>query len=266
MTEGDGLYKAILAEPLDDSLRLIYADWLEECGGQPERAEFIRVQVELAKLPEISDAKPKAEPVTYAPGGFNTLGMRSGLYDIPLTPAQAEAVDRIIEKRKVLGERQQKLWDEADAPSGWKLTAEALPHIPNPARWNHGLVCLVEKYDRDNYYALYRRGFLGDVRAPIDFLERCLSDIRNLYPITSVVATDKTPTFLQKGYWTWHPRDVGMLVDHVSRLPRPVYNALPPGVSNRSLVPAGSGKVYDSKQDALDALSQGLLKLSRPAS
>lgn len=39
---------AILASPVDDSPRLIYADWLEEQGGEPERAEFIRVQCELA--------------------------------------------------------------------------------------------------------------------------------------------------------------------------------------------------------------------------
>lgn len=41
---------AILCEPDSDIPRLIYADWLEE-HGQGERAEFIRVQVELAKEP-----------------------------------------------------------------------------------------------------------------------------------------------------------------------------------------------------------------------
>jgi uncharacterized protein (TIGR02996 family) len=41
---------AILAEPDEDTPRLIYADWLEE-NGEPGRAEFIRVQCELARLP-----------------------------------------------------------------------------------------------------------------------------------------------------------------------------------------------------------------------
>lgn len=36
--------------PDDDTPRLVYADWLEE-KGQADRAEFIRVQCELAKLP-----------------------------------------------------------------------------------------------------------------------------------------------------------------------------------------------------------------------
>lgn len=40
----------IRAAPDDDSPRLIYADWLHD-HGDPERAEFIRVQCELARLP-----------------------------------------------------------------------------------------------------------------------------------------------------------------------------------------------------------------------
>jgi uncharacterized protein (TIGR02996 family) len=48
MTDADALFAAILADPADDAPRLVYADWLEE-HGQPERAEFIRVQCELAR-------------------------------------------------------------------------------------------------------------------------------------------------------------------------------------------------------------------------
>jgi len=43
------LLQAILANPDDDALRLIYADWLEEHNDA--RGEFIRVQIELATLP-----------------------------------------------------------------------------------------------------------------------------------------------------------------------------------------------------------------------
>jgi uncharacterized protein (TIGR02996 family) len=47
----EALFQAILAEPEEDTPRLVYADWLEEQGGPQEqaRAEFIRVQIELAK-------------------------------------------------------------------------------------------------------------------------------------------------------------------------------------------------------------------------
>jgi uncharacterized protein (TIGR02996 family) len=48
MNDGSALLASILANPDDDAPRLIYADWLDE-HGEPERAEFIRVQCELAK-------------------------------------------------------------------------------------------------------------------------------------------------------------------------------------------------------------------------
>lgn len=42
--------RAIAEQPDDDLPRLVYADWLDE-HGEPERAEFIRVQCELAARP-----------------------------------------------------------------------------------------------------------------------------------------------------------------------------------------------------------------------
>lgn len=48
MNDGAILLRNILEVPGDDAARLVYADWLQE-NGQPERAEFIRVQVELIK-------------------------------------------------------------------------------------------------------------------------------------------------------------------------------------------------------------------------
>jgi uncharacterized protein (TIGR02996 family) len=49
MSDGEGLLAAILANPDEDVPRLVYADWLQE-NGRPERAEFIRVQVEVARV------------------------------------------------------------------------------------------------------------------------------------------------------------------------------------------------------------------------
>lgn len=47
---------AILADPDNDQPRLVYADWLEEQGDPDGRGEFIRVQVELAKMRVEPDA------------------------------------------------------------------------------------------------------------------------------------------------------------------------------------------------------------------
>ena len=37
------LCRAVVDDPDDDHLRLIFADWMEECGDP--RAEFIRLQI-----------------------------------------------------------------------------------------------------------------------------------------------------------------------------------------------------------------------------
>ena len=56
----DDLLQAIIENPDDDALRLVFADWFED-HGELERAEFIRVQIELAKLPNVDNRKPELE-------------------------------------------------------------------------------------------------------------------------------------------------------------------------------------------------------------
>src|SRR3954452_10548327 len=49
----EGFFHALQEDPKDDATRLVYADYLEEEHGDDNstaRAEFIRVQVELAAL------------------------------------------------------------------------------------------------------------------------------------------------------------------------------------------------------------------------
>jgi uncharacterized protein (TIGR02996 family) len=50
-------FDAILAAPDDDAPRLVYADWLDE-HGQSERAEFIRIQCDLARRPKYDPGRP----------------------------------------------------------------------------------------------------------------------------------------------------------------------------------------------------------------
>jgi uncharacterized protein (TIGR02996 family) len=50
MTPDDAFLADIIARPDDDGLRLIYADYLDERNDP--RGEFVRAQVELARLPE----------------------------------------------------------------------------------------------------------------------------------------------------------------------------------------------------------------------
>jgi uncharacterized protein (TIGR02996 family) len=50
MSDHDALVQAILHAPDDDAPRLVYADWLDE-HGDADRADFIRVQCRMARLP-----------------------------------------------------------------------------------------------------------------------------------------------------------------------------------------------------------------------
>jgi uncharacterized protein (TIGR02996 family) len=57
MTHADAFLAAILAEPDADVHRLVYADWLDE-HGDPDRAEFIRVQCAVAIDPLAHNPPP----------------------------------------------------------------------------------------------------------------------------------------------------------------------------------------------------------------
>lgn len=61
MTDREAFMSRIIDSPDDDAPRLVFADWLDE-HGEPERAEFIRVQIRLANL------KPTYQVVAY---GYN---------------------------------------------------------------------------------------------------------------------------------------------------------------------------------------------------
>jgi uncharacterized protein (TIGR02996 family) len=56
----DALLNAVLADPDADAPRLVLADYLDE-HGNPDRAEFIRVQCELAGLDEADPRRPGLE-------------------------------------------------------------------------------------------------------------------------------------------------------------------------------------------------------------
>jgi len=51
MSERDELLAAIISEPQDDVVRLVFADWLEE-HDEAERAEFIRLQIAHSQIPD----------------------------------------------------------------------------------------------------------------------------------------------------------------------------------------------------------------------
>jgi len=65
MTDREALHRAVLADPDDDTLRLVYADALEE-EGDSRRAAFVRSQVELARRPDYDPACVRARSCGWA--------------------------------------------------------------------------------------------------------------------------------------------------------------------------------------------------------
>ncbi len=74
MSDGETLLRAILAEPEDDTVRLAFADYLDE-NDEPARAELIRVQIKLAREP-------------YTPGGRELFERQLELIGNDANPAE----------------------------------------------------------------------------------------------------------------------------------------------------------------------------------
>ena len=101
----DLLLRNILAAPEDDAARLAYADRCEELG-EAERAEFIRVQCELAKHAQIVRLKPGgALYVVPATGGTPTLVVNDETQDIYLGDAHQDVSLLCRRERELLGEK-----------------------------------------------------------------------------------------------------------------------------------------------------------------
>src|SRR3954471_12722954 len=60
MRQDEGFLRAIIEDPEDDTVRLFHPDWLGDPRAPP-RAEFIRVQIELARMAEDDDRRPELE-------------------------------------------------------------------------------------------------------------------------------------------------------------------------------------------------------------
>lgn len=68
MDERAALLRAILEQPEDDTVRLVYADWLEE-HDEAERGEFIRLQCRIALMRPTEMVREKTGRVLAAAGG-----------------------------------------------------------------------------------------------------------------------------------------------------------------------------------------------------
>src|SRR5947209_1070483 len=73
MSPEESFLHAVLEAPDDDTPRLVYADWLDD-HGEHDRAEFIRVRIDLARLAPGQDV---ASRLGYVEGGTLSTSNRT---------------------------------------------------------------------------------------------------------------------------------------------------------------------------------------------
>jgi uncharacterized protein (TIGR02996 family) len=154
----DALFEAILDDPDDDGVRLVYADWLEEHGGQA-RAEFIRLQLA---------------------GGDLRLAHWKWSVKTPLCAADMKTRVDLAKRAYLLLKANARVWDapllkaagcKAEAAGWWTaLTRLLTPEWPKRPLWS-----------RD-----YSRGFVDRIHIDMDAFVTRSHDLFQAAPLRGV--------------------------------------------------------------------------------
>lgn len=175
MSEREAFIRRICEEPHEDTHRLVFADWLDE-NGEPERAEFIRVQVKLSEW-----NKSPCECRARRPGDPTCDRCR---------PVDA---DQLREDRLFSGNWKQWRIDQ-DAAHGLGPFEIGLAHTSDYADHTHNL--------------FFVRGFVGELLCDCNVFERRAEEFFRAYPITRVLLMDRLPRPIWVGPTTRQSRYV----------------------------------------------------------
>jgi uncharacterized protein (TIGR02996 family) len=100
--EEEDFIRAIDANPLDDSLRLVYANWLEERGDV--RGEFLRLEHQLGQI----KARLEALRGQIDPAWLALMGLRFRLVLHRFSPANKIATIKVVREITGLGLKEAK--------------------------------------------------------------------------------------------------------------------------------------------------------------
>jgi uncharacterized protein (TIGR02996 family) len=262
VTIKEAIYAAILREPDEDLHRLALADWLDE-HDQPERAEFIRVQCELAKLESLQ-------------GSFGYWAVLRAKH---ATCCGCSDWCRLLRRER-----------ELFTATGYRpLLVEPLTAVELDQSSTIGHT---HPYGREPVIGTIRRGFVAEVRCDLATLlgaacgecagpddglfvvnaaGRCAAcdgkkrtpgvgvGIFLAHPVERVALTDKRPADRTSvnGMWYWFIEEPHATTLAEARLPRQVFAALP-GVGQHTI-----GMPYPTPSAANAALSAAVVSLLR---
>jgi uncharacterized protein (TIGR02996 family) len=229
----------VLENPTDDVPRLVYADWLDD-HGDPARAEFVRVQVEVAGLSEChvttvddGDGDPGGRPCRCP---WHALRRRE--LDL-LTPSHFWR------------------WFGPVTKPGW-------PGTPVVTISEKTLACEVGYYiepgSQPHWVLTPRRGFVEEVTLPLAAWREHGRTLVAVCPLVRVGLTDREPRdALRPNEWWWWEEDEAHPVPPIRcDLPTALWELLP---GDRT--PGWRGIRYDSRAAAVDALSVACLAFAR---
>jgi len=255
MTTRDAILRDILANPTDDTPRLIYADWLEDHEGEAGAlyADFIRVQIGRALLsceweakdgaacPQYNAKRPAYRTQVWCPSCARDQQVQKRERDIlePLWPRLPELIPG---------------WYSID----WGSHPEWEPLVVFADAKRRPLDDAFPP-GTQTIHVVYRRGFPHTVNLPLDLWMRHGRAIVVAHPIDRVELTDKRPSPTNPiDFWGWYRWEESSNFDP---------DDLPPDLW--SLVPCvqedddENFKWFDSEQDANAALSTACLAFVR---
>lgn len=220
MKDAESFLHQIRADPLDDTVRLVYADYLEEHAASivdTDRAEFIRAQVASAKL-----TAPYCK--CNAPAGP----------DLDVEPCTEWCALRAREI--ALLARHYTSWT-LPFPGPW------MPH----GQTNGRVVFMSSGDNRHRCQVHYRRGFIAMIGIPANDFMVHGRRIFQTHPVTAVTLQGATPRPRDGAAdaYHWHAAHRVPTQWHQCALPRAVYDLL------CGYTYAGASKFYLSERAAL---------------
>lgn len=249
MTDFEVTHRAVLDDPNDDLARLAFADACAEAGDEA-RAEFVRVEVELAAwnrecFCHIFESKP-GNPVPQCANCFDRETLR-------------------CRERKLL---EANIGDWADGLPDALITVECSRCRDSAADWETGVVecrwceCtgVVQNYDSVDF----RRGFINEIALTLEqFTEDAARRLFAAHPIARVRLVGRMPSRFTYGdrEWVWYEHTSDTSAADVQAnphwLPQAIHSQLIDGWKSKY------GRRYKSREAAELDLERGAANWGR---
>jgi uncharacterized protein (TIGR02996 family) len=251
VSEREAFLRAIRENPADDTARLVFADWLQE-HGEPERAEFIRLQIELAGLEAAERARFNEETdwractgiaATWCPNcGECSCPNREESMDDPGCPLHSAdsphcCLDNLAYRRERLREREAELFNADWLPPcdgqlrEWYFTRFPANHAPERP-----------------FSFVVRRGFVAKVGLAWDDFVKYAPSVFAAHPIEAVLLTD-CPVWPSGGNDTYYLGGLG-------RFPKEYWSLLDGHRTPAGVLAAASAVCLDYGRRAAKALEE----------